>query len=238
MGIRIYIDFDGTITKRDVGNALFRTFGGSVCDGFIRRYHDGEISAQDCFRSEAAAAAALNEDRLRSFLEEQPIDEGFPAFVEYCRTQEFPIRVLSDGLDLYIAPILQRTVPEPVQFVSNRAVVDPNDRTLRIEFPHANAECDRCACCKRNIMLNGTPDEDVLVYVGEGYSDRCPASYADVVFAKDALQTYCREENISYVPYMTFHDVRRSLELLVRRRKLRKRYRAAVKRKEVFVAEA
>jgi hypothetical protein len=124
---------------------------------------------------------------------------------------------LSDGLDLYIAPILHRTVPEPVQFVSNRAVVDPNDRTLRIEFPHANAECDRCACCKRNIMLNGTPDEDVLVYVGEGYSDRCPAGYADVVFAKDALQTYCREQNISYIPYRTFHDVRRSLELLDRK---------------------
>jgi hypothetical protein len=59
-----------------------------------------------------------------------------------------------------------------------------------------------------------------------------------VVFAKDALQTYCREQNISYIPYRTFHDVRRSLELLVQRRKLRRRYRAAVKRKEVFVAEA
>jgi 2-hydroxy-3-keto-5-methylthiopentenyl-1-phosphate phosphatase len=87
-------------------------------------------------------------------------------------------------------------------------------------------------------MLNGTPDEDVLVYIGEGYSDRCPAAYADVVFAKDALQTYCREENISYIPYRSFHDVRRSMELLAGRKKLRRRYRASMRRKEVFVAEA
>lgn len=238
MGVRIYIDFDGTITTRDVGNALFRTFGGDVCTEWIRRYHDGEISAQECFLGEARASGTVDQDRLRAFLREQSVDEGFAAFVEFCRAQEFPIKVLSDGLDLYIAPILERAVQGGVEFVSNTARLDPADSSLRITFPHANAECDRCACCKRNIMLNGTPDDDVLVYIGEGYSDRCPAAFADVVFAKDALQTYCREENISYIPYRSFHDVRRSMELLVSRKKLRRRYRASMRRKEVFVAEA
>jgi len=236
MGVRIHIDFDGTITTRDVGNALFRTFGGPACDELIRRYHDGEISAQECFLGEAAAAGTVDAGRLEAFLGEQTIDEGFPDFVEYCRRMAYDVLVLSDGLDLYIAPILSRA--GSVAFASNRATIDPVHRTLELAFPHGNAECDRCACCKRNLMLNGTPDEDVLVYIGEGYSDRCPASFADIVFAKDNLQTYCREQNISYIPYGSFRDVQRSLELLAVRRRLRRRYRAAVKRKEVFIAEA
>jgi 2,3-diketo-5-methylthio-1-phosphopentane phosphatase len=236
MSARIFVDFDGTITTHDVGNALFRTFGGAVCAEYIRQYHEGAISAQECFRAEAAAAGAVDKNAVRRFLAEQTIDGGFPAFVEYCRSQDFPLCVLSDGLDLYIAPLLERAGNVP--FVSNRATIDPRDGTLRLEFPHANAECDRCACCKRNIMLTGTPDDDVLVYIGEGYSDRCPAGYADVVFAKDTLQTYCREQNISYHPYTTFDDVRRTLRSLVERRRLRRRYRAAVRRREVFVAEA
>ena len=38
----------------------------------------------------------------------------------------------------------------------------------------------------------------MIVYVGDGYSDRCPVQYADIVFAKGDLQTYCQEQNISY----------------------------------------
>jgi len=122
--------------------------------------------------------------------------------------------------------------------MSNRCTLVGPEMKLVLSFPYANAECDRCACCKRNIMLTQSAENDVLVYIGEGYSDRCPAGYADVVFAKDILQTYCQAENISYHPYLSFRDIRRALEQLLLRGHLRKAYRAEVRRREAFIREA
>jgi 2-hydroxy-3-keto-5-methylthiopentenyl-1-phosphate phosphatase len=106
-----------------------------------------------------------------------------------------------------------------------------------ISFPYEDAECTRCACCKRNIMLTKSSDDDVIVYIGEGYSDRCPAQYADIVFAKDELQKFCQEKNISYFLYDSFDDILvRMSELLVKKR-VKKRREAEMKRREAFVAE-
>ena len=86
-------------------------------------------------------------------------------------------------------------------------------------------------------MLTRSGEEDIIVYIGEGYSDRCPVQYADIVFARDALQTYCQEQNISYFLYSTFDDVIARLASLVSKKKLRKRLAAETKRKELFIAE-
>jgi 2-hydroxy-3-keto-5-methylthiopentenyl-1-phosphate phosphatase len=55
MKIRIFTDFDGTITRRDVGDALFTHFGGSRALDAVREYIAGTISAVECFRRECAA---------------------------------------------------------------------------------------------------------------------------------------------------------------------------------------
>ena len=87
-------------------------------------------------------------------------------------------------------------------------------------------------------MLTHASDDDIIVYIGEGYSDRCPAQYADIVFAKDKLQTYCQQENISYYLYASFFDVTTRLTELLGRRQLRKRRRAELKRREAFSRES
>jgi 2-hydroxy-3-keto-5-methylthiopentenyl-1-phosphate phosphatase len=150
--------------------------------------------------------------------------------------------IVSDGLDYYIRRILGRYNCPEVPFVSNVASLVRPGGDGRVEvsvtFPHSDAGCDRCACCKRNIMLTASAEEDIIGYVGEGYSDRCPVRYADIVFAKDVLQTYCQNENISYYPYETFDDVVARLRRLLERSRLRPRPRAAVARRAAFRHES
>ena len=106
MGLRLYVDFDGTITTEDVGNLFFRTFGGPVCDTLVSRYRAGEMSAKECFRGETAAIGHLPVERARVFVREQPVRPGMLELVEFCRTHAVPIKILSDGLDFYIDEIL------------------------------------------------------------------------------------------------------------------------------------
>jgi len=240
--LKLFIDFDGTIACGDVGNAFFRQFGGEICAEWIARYHGGEISARSCFEGECEAMGSVRQEDARAFVDTCTVEAGFAGLVGFCKNAGITVTILSDGLDFYITPLLRRTATPDVPFFANQLRWGPVDADGKAKpllgFPHSNAECDRCACCKRNIMLGASGDEDVLVYVGDGYSDRCPVEYADIVFAKGALQTWCQSRNISYSSYRDLDDVRLRLEELMRRRVLRKRPRAEHKRREAFASEA
>ena len=236
----LFIDFDGTITREDIGDSFFEHFGGTVCREHVASYRKGEISAQECFRREAAAMRPFTEEEAREFLKAKELTPGFPEFVAFCRERKIPFHILSDGLDYYIGKILDGAGLTGLSVFSNHLALRPSaDGKWQGEFRAGlpDAECDRCANCKRNILLRLSGEEHCIVYVGEGYSDRCAAQYADIVFAKDDLQRFCQKENISYLPYTDFHDLRAAIEGLARKR-LRKRRRAELKRREAFACEA
>ena len=242
MALKIFVDFDGTITRQDVGNAFFRTYAGRErYDGFLREYLDERLSAQECFRRGVEAIGTLRRDEATAFIRGHEIDPSFKEFVRFCRERDIEFHVVSDGLDFYIDEIFAAHDITGVSVFSNTLALDPvgdgPDCHLRIDFPYGDAECGRCACCKRNILLTHSCDDDVIAYIGEGYSDLCPVRYADIVFARDALQTFCQRENISYYLYDSFRDVTSRLDTLLSRKRLRKRLSAERNRRDVFMCE-
>jgi len=239
MALKIFVDFDGTITTEDVGNAFFETFGGPGYRDTLKEYESGVLSAQETFRRGTRAIGTARLSDVDRFLHQQKIDETFVRFVEFCRVNAIEMYIVSDGLDYYIRGILEIHNIHGVPFFSNTLIASPVDGdrvAFDIQFPFSDAECTRCACCKRNIVLTRAGDEDIIAYIGEGYSDRCAAQYADIVFAKKSLQTFCQQENISYYPYTSFQDVVDRLKTLLTKR-LRKRRRAELMRRSAFLCE-
>ncbi len=234
MALKVFIDFDGTITTEDVGDAFFLRFGGAACKDHVREYREGRISARECFTREAAEIRALPLPEADAFARSRVLTAGFVEFVGFLRDQALEFHVLSDGLDFYITRILAANGIDGVSVYSNRLRLNPPT----VLFPYPAEECDRCACCKRNIMLGLAGEQDIIAYIGEGYSDRCAVQFADIVFAKDDLQTFCQRENISYYPYSDFHDVTSRFRRLLARKRLRKRRRAELRRREAFTCEA
>lgn len=235
--LRIYCDFDGTIVRKDVGNRLFRTFAPDDAERIVRRYLDGEINARECLSSECEAVTRIDRSTFDRFTDGFEVDETFPAFVAWCRTREMPVMVLSDGLDAYVGPILARAGLSDLPFAANTAVFHESEGVPRlgVEFPYRDEVCEQCGNCKRNHMLVTSADNDVLVYIGDGISDRCPVRYADVVFARRSLVAYCQKENITYHTFQQFDDVRARLESLANEKRLRQRREAAMARRAVFL---
>jgi 2,3-diketo-5-methylthio-1-phosphopentane phosphatase len=241
MGLKVFVDFDGTITREDVGNVFFREFGGPACDELVADYRAGKISAKECFQGETAAIGRLPVQQARAFARERSVRPGFRELAAFCRVHAVPVRILSDGLDFYIGEILRAQGLDDIPVSSNILRVGPQDgdglSPVEVLLPHDDVECARCGCCKRNILVTEAGDEDVIVYVGDGFSDRCPVRYADIVFARGELQTTCQRENISYILYETFFDVKDRLALLLGSGRPRRRNRAAALRKSLFEAE-
>jgi len=209
--IHIFTDFDGTITREDVGDALFERFGGTASLRAVAEYRAGALSAVGCFDAECAACGEVDKSELVDFLDNREIDNTFPEFVVWCGERGFPLTILSDGMDYYIRHILELHGLGDMPYRANHLDLRPGGTpgTVRFSpsFPSTDEVCDRCACCKRNHMLGVAADEDVIVYIGEGYSDRCPARYADLVFAKDDLLQWCRENSVACYEYSTFRDI-------------------------------
>jgi len=235
--IRVYCDFDGTVASSDVGDLLFRTLAGEKAIAIVRRYLDGEINARECLQQECAAVGHATPAMVERFLDGLRLDPAFPDFVRFCDERNVPLIILSDGLDFYVSRLLERNGLQHLRWYANHLDFVPEGDRIRLvpSFPYRDAECEQCANCKRNHLLTTSGDDDIIVYVGDGISDRCPVRYADVVFAKKRLVRYCQEQNVTYHEYSTFADVRRRLEELMQRKRMKKRRVAEMARREVFL---
>ena len=100
----------------------------------------------------------------------------------------------------------------PILSFSARGTLPVNKATLteegvQIEFPHSNQACMQCGNCKQTHLSRLRLKYERAIYIGDGYSDRCPAMVSDIVFAKNHLATIFDEAELPYVPFESFADV-------------------------------
>jgi 2-hydroxy-3-keto-5-methylthiopentenyl-1-phosphate phosphatase len=196
--VQIVLDWDGTCTVRDSLVAAIHALGDpSVYEGsFQQRFGSyGEALAAEVgtlkVTPEEAAAWALANVELRPGLHE---------LVELYR----PV-IVSSGLPQLIRPVLEREGLGDLELRSNGA--EPSPDGWRVTFRDEGV-CPVCGDkCKRRSLPEGRP----LVFVGDGWSDRCASLAADRVFARTGLASYLDEEGVPYEPYETFFDVAAAL---------------------------
>ncbi len=232
--VRIFIDFDGTITRKDVGASMFLEYGDhDKIYKIVEDIRQLRIPAFEGWRRLFDAVPTLDFNNMSGFIDTFEIDTSFREFVQYCETRNCSLMILSDGFEFYIKQILQREGISSIPFYSNKIIKTPEGKFLP-GFPYRDEECRRCANCKRNHILNHSADDDFTIYIGNGSSDTCPALYCDYIFAKDDLLKFCEKERVTFYPYRTFADIQKTLEQFFSRKRLKKRHQAVLKRNEVY----
>ena len=229
MTLHLFLDFDGTISSNDVGDELISTFGDF--ETLMRQLLDGQLTVAGYYRRAAASfGAAATPAEVEAFARTQPLDPGLGPLVRWCREVGIPVTVVSDGFDVYITPMLGSIgMTDLVSVRCNHLTFDGQAWTP--EFPGASEAC-RCFCasCKRDVILDRTTSDDVVVYVGDGQSDACAVRYADIVFAKDTLAESCTREGIPFQPYESLTQVLGELQRRVASGDLGSRPEAALAR--------
>jgi 2-hydroxy-3-keto-5-methylthiopentenyl-1-phosphate phosphatase len=210
-GAIVFLDFDGTITRRDATDAILEAFADPAWWQIEEAWVAGGIGSRECLAGQMAlvTAARWQVDRV---LDEIEIDSGFDVLLDACAAHAAPVHIVSDGFDYCIRRILERPSLNLVARLAGSQVVSSglqqDGGRWRASFPHPPEPCPHgCATCKPAAMerLNalGAP----TVFVGDGLSDRYAASCADIVFAKDTLAAYCERASIPYAPFDTLVTV-------------------------------
>lgn len=208
--VAILCDFDGTITVEEVSTSLLDRYSGRRWRRADADLLAGRISLRQTMAREFKLLRAPRSEMER-FVEGIHLREGAAELVAAARRHRSPLLIVSEGLDFYIAAFLrQRNLR--VGFRSNHAVFTPDG--VSVEHPFADGGCDLCGTCKKAQLRELGSKGYTTVYIGDGISDRCPARFCDVLFARGGLLEYCRSAGIGCIPYGDFHDVLRALEAM------------------------
>jgi 2,3-diketo-5-methylthio-1-phosphopentane phosphatase len=218
-GAIVFLDFDGTITQADAIDAILDAFADPAWLAIEAAWVAGQIGSRECLAAQIALVTATTAqvDRLLDRIE---VDPGLTRLLDVCASARLPVHVISDGFDYCIERILGRPPFAIRAALKNSQIVSsslrPDGVRWRAEFLQPSEPCVHgCATCKPAAMTRLNPTGALTVFVGDGFSDRHAAKYADVVFAKSRLASFCEEHSIPYAPFDTLSTVAGAIERLL-----------------------
>ncbi len=144
-------------------------------------------------------------DLLRRDALSMPQDETFPAFVTQVRAQGAVVEIVSDGLGFYVRPNVERLGVGDLFIATNENPVENGGAGM--SFPFGHPSCFVCGTCKRERVRLHQSAGRVVVFIGDGTSDRYAAAHADMVFAKGSLARICAEQGWEFREWDRFDEV-------------------------------
>jgi 2,3-diketo-5-methylthio-1-phosphopentane phosphatase len=216
----VFLDFDGTITRRDATDAILEAYADPEWLQIEEEWKRGRMGSRECLIAQMALVRATRAE-IDSLLDDIAIDNGFVPLLETCSAHGVPVHIVSDGFDYCIQRILSRPSLhlaahlEGVQIVSNHLA--PHEDRWDIDVASLAPSCIHgCGTCKPATMERLNTLGGPTIFVGDGLSDRYAAARADLVFAKNELAAYCDEQTIPYTPYESLATIAERLGRLLR----------------------
>jgi 2-hydroxy-3-keto-5-methylthiopentenyl-1-phosphate phosphatase len=198
------VDFDGTVTEVDTVEAMVRKFARGDWRGMNKLWEEKLISTAEVARRVFATFDA-EEEQIKTFVGSMKIDPHFAPFVSEVEGRNDRLYIVSDGYDYLIQAILRREGLERIPYFANHMYI--NGREFSMDPGGVRSDCGKCGTCKRDVIDSLRQPGETVVLAGDSYSDFCASEYADVVFAKSHLLTYCTKNDIPCLAYTDFADI-------------------------------
>lgn len=206
----IACDFDGTVTEKDTLELVVQRYAPEAWEAVEGRLRAGEMSLLDAMRDEFRHVRAAEAEVVRYVLHHAKLRAGFTEFVRWVERGGHTLIIVSAGFRSLIDPILAAAGLSHLHVHAGDALFTPLGTSL--SFPPSSAECiASCGHCKRETIAAHGPFPGPVVYIGDGYSDRCAIQDADIVFARGELARFLAAEGVPHYAFVTFTDVTTTL---------------------------
>ena len=170
-----------------------------------RLYDEGKLGSRELMQWDMDVLPR-DADMLRREAAAMPQDEAFPDFVAAVRARGAEVEIVSDGFGFYVSSNLAAIGVEDVFVATNANRVGEGAEGM--SFPFGHPSCFVCGTCKRERVRLHQAAGRVVVFIGDGTSDRFAAAHADMVFAKESLARICEAEGWPFEGWRSFVDIR------------------------------
>ena len=210
--LSVLVDYDGTISRRDIGDLLLSKHATDreALARFDAAYDAGTMGSRDLLRWDMDVLPDLP-GALRAEAEAVEQDPGFVAIVRSVRARGGVVEIVSDGLGFYIEANMRRMGLDDVPIATNRNRL--RGGAAGMDFPYGHLACFVCGTCKRQRVLTHQAADRVVVFVGDGPSDRYAMHHADLAFATGKLLAWCRAAGYPATAWTELSEVAAWLEL-------------------------
>lgn len=211
----IISDFDGTIALQDVNDTIHFTFGDEKTHHIEELYKKGKIGVRESLQKHYQRLH-MPQPQFSKFVKENiEIDPYFKHFYEKVKDNDVEFAIVSGGFINYIETLFDHIgleIEHPIY--ANR--LHFKNTHIEIEFLHQIDEVNQChrefgVCgnCKYKIIEKYKNENKPVIYIGDGYTDRCVAEEVDLLLAKKdkALAQYCRKKGLNFMEYRDFADL-------------------------------
>lgn len=203
-------DFDGTISNKDFYWVVIEKYYPEG-EELFKKWKAGRMKDIDFLSTIFSSVDQEEEDIIDDILN-IPIDEHVPAFIKKVQNNGADVYVLSAGTDYYIYHVLKKYGVENVTVLSNEGYYENKNIHMNIDPEHRHYS-ERYGIDKSKVIQELKENYNTVHFVGDSEPDSHPAVYADLTFAKDALQVILAEKDVPFVPVESFKEVEEKLKV-------------------------
>lgn len=203
MKIAVVSDFDGTLTKKDVGDAILLKWGKLTIQEIERSYQMG-VKVEDWMRIYFPRIADVKKEEIERFIhDEVEARDGFVKMISFLNINSIPFEIVSGGVDLYIEPFMRKYGVSVKGFYGVF-------KDGRVEYPFLDGmtlsqfKASR-VCHYRSLGYN-------VVFLGDSQNDYEAIICADVRFATLRLSEILKMEKRDFFHYESLEDVIRIID--------------------------
>ena len=202
----VFFDFDNTISTFDVFDSMLPRFSK---DAFWieleKKWKGGKIGSKACLEGQIKRMS-ITRGALDKYLSGIKLDPYFKRLVKFLNARRIMAIVLSDNFYYILNRILNYHNGIKKLKVYSNILRFAKDRLIPY-FPYRSQNCQVCGHCKTKNLLANVNKDSIIIYIGDGHSDICPAQYADIVFAKEDLLKHYKDTKSTCFAYKSLKDV-------------------------------
>jgi 2,3-diketo-5-methylthio-1-phosphopentane phosphatase len=206
MKVVVVLDFDGTVTTKDVGDEVCDRFSPPSWRDIDAQWVRNEISLPEAQRRMWALARCTRQQAVDFGREVGVLRPGFDGFLAAASQAGVRLWLASGGFDFYIEAILGERLGRFECSFFNRTRFDGEG--IALDF-HQGLGCDKCAVCKGRVCERARAEGARVVFVGDGASDRCAIGKADVMcaVAGSMLARGCEARGVPHHTFESFAEL-------------------------------
>lgn len=197
----VFCDFDGTITVAETFVAMVTRFAPEMSDRLLPEIYAKRITLRQGVRQMLESIPSANYPELIEFTSKQPIRAGFVEFIDFLKTEQIPIVIISGGLQGMVESVV-------APYRDKIAAIHAIDIDASGEYLQINSRYERGTemVAKAEIMAQYGAEESIAI--GDSITDWKMAMAATIVFARPPLTQYLAEQQKSYILWDNFFDIR------------------------------